>query len=153
MTVLIPSLFYFSVWELSIAGQEISLISLLSPILLAYSSISSKLYTPAGRILLQGICVSGLAAYMIPSPLGRLLVIAAANVSGSLIRAIEWSESPDAYRQGTGEYVAFKYVYLYTLPAVLILGLMASSLSKLLNHTVNVCIFLRIWEALLLIDA
>src|SRR5260221_5946430 len=41
-TALIPSLFYFSVWQLSIAGSELALFSVVSPALLSLAIPSSS---------------------------------------------------------------------------------------------------------------
>ncbi|KIJ52651.1 hypothetical protein M422DRAFT_74128 [Sphaerobolus stellatus SS14] len=120
-TVLAPSLFYFSVWELAIAGSELSLISILSPILLGSPSISTMLGTHTARTWLQGICLFGLTGYITDFPFLRLLVVSIANISGSLLRALEWSDPSDAARN----------------VIVFMLGLIASALSKFVNRTVN----------------
>lgn len=99
-TVLAPSLFYFSVWQLSISGQEISLISTLSPFLLGSHSVRTVLSTRRGQTLLHISSVLGLVAYRIDGPLLRLLAVAWANASGSLLRAIEWSDQQEAERHG-----------------------------------------------------
>jgi PGAP2IP, first transmembrane domain len=99
-TVLAPSFFYFSVWQLSISGQEVSLISTLSPVLLGMTSVRTSLGTRCGQTSLQILSVLGLVAYRIEGPLLRLLAVTCANVSGSLLRAIEWSDQQEAERHG-----------------------------------------------------
>ncbi|KAF8515385.1 Frag1/DRAM/Sfk1 family-domain-containing protein [Hysterangium stoloniferum] len=120
-TVLAPSLFYFSVWQLSISGQEISLLSTLSPILLVSPSILSALNTHKGRTWMYLGCTVGLIAYITNYPLLRLLAVSLANVLGSIVKALEWSDTSKIERH------AF----------VLTLGLIMASLSKLINHSVN----------------
>jgi len=107
-TILVPSLFYFSVWQLAIAGQEISITATLSPILLGSPSIFPVLESQKGRIWLQGLCLFGLSGYIIEFPLLRLLVVTIANVSGSLLKALEWSKPSDATRNGLGMHLFLK---------------------------------------------
>ncbi|KAF8588899.1 hypothetical protein K439DRAFT_1334281 [Ramaria rubella] len=120
-TSLAPSLFYFSVWQLSISGQEISLISTLSPVFLGVGSVRAVLNTRSGRTGLQALSIVGLIAYKLEDPSMRLFAVSIANISGSLLKAVEWSEPQNAERNGI----------------VLVLGLIISSLSKLVNNSVN----------------
>ena len=99
-TALSQTLFYFSVWELSLSGQEIALFSTLSPILLGVASVRTSLRTRNGQTWLQILSVLGLLAYKIEDPLLRLFAVTFANVSGSLLRAIEWSNPQEAERHG-----------------------------------------------------
>jgi PGAP2IP, first transmembrane domain len=138
-TVLAPSLFYFSVWQLSFSGQEVSLFATVSPILLGMTSVRTSLSSHSGRTWLQILSILGLVAYQIEHPLLRLLAVTCANISGSLLRAIEWSNQQEAERHGisTSRSVQCRSPLTSLLP-VLALGLVVSSLSKLVNHTVNV---------------
>ncbi|CDO76509.1 hypothetical protein BN946_scf184361.g8 [Trametes cinnabarina] len=61
-TALAPTLFYFSVWELGISGQELALLSMLSPILLGIPPLRSWAKTREGRVVLHGLSLIGLAA-------------------------------------------------------------------------------------------
>jgi hypothetical protein len=91
-TSLIPTLFYFSVWELGIAGHELALLSTLSPILLGISPIFEWARTQAGRTYLHLLSFSGLAAYALTSPLHRLLLVTYANISAVLRLAVDWTD-------------------------------------------------------------
>ncbi|KAF9485261.1 hypothetical protein BDN70DRAFT_871674 [Pholiota conissans] len=120
-TALIPTLFYFSVWELGIAGHEFALLSLLSPALLAMRAISpyeyifgsqsstnvsdsdnahSSRFPPyllelalsrKAQTYLQLGSLLGLAAYIIPSPTARLVLVACANALASVRMALLWA--------------------------------------------------------------
>lgn len=74
-TALIPSLFYFSVWELGVAGQELALLTLLSPILLT-SGLAVQLSTRLGQSMAYWAQFSALAAFLSKSPLYRLGIVA-----------------------------------------------------------------------------
>jgi len=106
-TSLIPTLFYFSVWKLGIAGHELALLSVLSPALLSLSSPHNYLFsstnsaaswtvldfarTRRGQALLQAFSLIGIAAYIVPSPGGRLGLVAAANIAAVMRQAVLWS--------------------------------------------------------------
>lgn len=89
-TVLAPSLFYFSVWKLSVSGQEISLASMLSPFLLG--SDFSYLNNHRGKTTLQLVIVLSLIAYAFDSPLIRLVTVSLGNIAGSILKALEWRD-------------------------------------------------------------
>ena len=99
-TALAPSFFYFSVWQLSVSGQEIALISTLSPIFLGVSSVRAFLGTHRGRTWLQILSVLGLLAFKTESPPLRLVIVTCANILGSLLKAIEWGDQQEAKRHG-----------------------------------------------------
>jgi hypothetical protein len=91
-TSLIPTLFYFSVWELGIAGHELALLSTLSPVLLGISPIFEWARTQAGRSFLHLLSFCGLAAFALSSPLHRLLLVTFANISAVLRLAVDWTD-------------------------------------------------------------
>ena len=91
-TSLAPTLFYFSVWQLGIAGHELSLLSLLSPILLRNRVILDVVSSKAGRTILHIFTLSGQLAYFSKSPLIRLFIVAFANFALSMGVAVDWSQ-------------------------------------------------------------
>ncbi|KAI0346196.1 hypothetical protein BDW22DRAFT_1352223 [Trametopsis cervina] len=121
-TSLPPVLFYFSVWELGIAGSEFSLLSTLSPILLSIPSFLDIASTRTGRTILHGLTLVGLGAYLLKSPMQRLLAVAFANSAMCIGWVIDWSAPPASLG------------YQSTLTG---LGLLLASLSKHANHSNN----------------
>ncbi|KAG6839895.1 hypothetical protein C0991_010677 [Blastosporella zonata] len=119
-TSLIPTLFYFSVWELGIAGHELALLSTLSPFLLGITPLLRWAASREGRTILYlvGILL-GLGAVGLQSPALRLLSVAPATVVVVLGQVAKWSSSEG----GDG--------------LTLGLGLLVASLSKHLNHSNN----------------
>ncbi|KDQ53108.1 hypothetical protein JAAARDRAFT_39481 [Jaapia argillacea MUCL 33604] len=122
-TSLAPTLFYFSVWELGIAGHELALLSSLSPGLLGIPSFHSWSRTLDGRTTLHLLSFLGLAAYAVEDPFARLLAVALANMALSIRLAVDWT---GADGRGAG--------YQGILTG---LGLILSSLSKHANHSSN----------------
>ncbi|TFK40056.1 Frag1/DRAM/Sfk1 family-domain-containing protein [Crucibulum laeve] len=120
-TSLIPTLFYFSVWELGIAGQELFLFTTLSPFLLGIPQLYRFVKTRNGRVLFHLLSFVGLGAYVLEKPLDRLFVVGGANVIAVLRQAAEWSSA---------EEVGYQAI-------VASLGFMVSSLSKHANHSNN----------------
>ncbi|TFK50059.1 hypothetical protein OE88DRAFT_1661586 [Heliocybe sulcata] len=120
-TSLAPTLFYFSVWELGIAGHELALLSVLAPCLLGISPFLAWARSHEGKMTLHVLSFIGLAAYALPSPLLRLFAVSFANMALSIRQAVDWADGDRAWYNGilTG------------------LGLMLSSLSKLANHSNN----------------
>ena len=90
-TSLAPTLFYFSIWELGIAGSELSLLSILSPCLLGFSSFRQWCQTRSGRVVLHMLSLSALFAYALPKPQHRLLLVAAGNIFLCIGAVIDWS--------------------------------------------------------------
>lgn len=109
-TSLIPTLFYFSVWKLGIAGHELALLSVLSPFLLSLSSpynyifttpgVNQTTLTPSvlafartrrGQVILRLTSLIGVVAYLVPSPGGRLGLVAVANVVAVMRQVVAWS--------------------------------------------------------------
>ncbi|KIK10301.1 hypothetical protein K443DRAFT_127052 [Laccaria amethystina LaAM-08-1] len=124
-TSLIPTLFYFSVWKLGIAGNELALLSLLSPVLLNFPSILNLVSSHTGQVSLNFFSLIGLVAYKSADPLNRLVLVAIANIVLMLKQVAQWSaisrDSKDASYQ-----------------AILAsLGFLLSSLSKHANHSNN----------------
>ena len=101
-TSLTPTLFYFSVWKLAIAGPEASLLCTLSPILLGIPSVHSILASRRGRIASHLLSIVGLAAYRFDDPLHRLWLVNIANVFACALAAVEWS-GPDSFYRGIGQ--------------------------------------------------
>jgi len=118
VTSLTPTLFYFSVWALEIAGQEITLLSLVSPILLAIPPFAEWCYSTSGRITLRIFSLIGLVAYISPSPLLRLFAVAFATGAVNIGAAVDWTGSDPEYQ------------------AILTsLGFLLSSVAKHANHS------------------
>jgi hypothetical protein len=97
-TSLIPTLFYFSIWELGLAGTELTLFSVLSPFLLAHSSVSAFAKCRAGQVILQALSLSGLLVYPLGEPLTRLIVVAPAVALATLAAAAKWTEADGGYQ-------------------------------------------------------
>lgn len=93
-TALTPTLFYFSVWELGIAGSELSLLSTLSPIVLGIPIVRDILSSRIGRTTLHVLTLAGLLAYLLKSPLYRLFAVAFANAVLCIGWTIDWSAPP-----------------------------------------------------------
>ncbi|KAH7912023.1 Frag1/DRAM/Sfk1 family-domain-containing protein [Hygrophoropsis aurantiaca] len=119
-TSLIPTLFYFSVWELGISGQELALLVLLSPLLNGIPPLRAWACTRGGRITLHALSLAGITAYALDDPLHRLGAVSFANVVLFVGRTAEWAGGKDGY-QGV----------------IMGLGLILSSLSKHANHSNN----------------
>ncbi|KAF9039713.1 hypothetical protein BDZ89DRAFT_1060854 [Hymenopellis radicata] len=106
-TSLVPTLFYFSVWQLGIAGHELAFLAVLSPFLFAHAS---------------SLSFSGLAAFGLNKTVQRLFVVAFASIVAVLRQTAAWA-NPTA----DTEYQAI----------LTGLGLMLASLSKHANHSNN----------------
>lgn len=96
-TSLIPTLFYFSVWELGIAGHELAFLSVLSPFLLSY--IPDNRAVDAALHLLS---FTALVAYALPRPLHRLLIVTPAAMAAVMAQTRAWSRDSSTY-QATGK--------------------------------------------------
>ena len=120
-TALIPSLFYFSVWKLGIAGHELAFAAVLSPALLSvkfgslydyvFGSASEKstkppapvkpqllalASTPRGQVILRLVSLLGLVAYIIPSPGDRLACIFIAAGAEMMRAVVSWAAMVEA---------------------------------------------------------
>lgn len=105
-TSLAPTLFYFSVWKLAIAGPEASLLCTLSPILLGIPSIRLFLTNKWGRIASHLFSLVGLVAYCFDDPLHRLLLVNIAIIFACALAAVEWSGTNSFY-QGIGQVIPY----------------------------------------------
>ncbi|KAF5359583.1 hypothetical protein D9756_003165 [Leucocoprinus leucothites] len=119
-TALIPTLFYFSIWELGIAGQELALLAVLSPFFLGISSLRNFSRSLTGQTILQSLSLIGLAAYLLNKPLHRLAAVTPAVALSTLAATAKWMDSDSGYQS-----------------MVFGLGWIATSLAKHANHTNN----------------
>ncbi|KAG6844286.1 hypothetical protein H0H87_008155 [Tephrocybe sp. NHM501043] len=121
-TSLIPTLFYFSVWELGIAGHELALLSTLSPFLLGIDGLFGWATSREGQMALWLVgLVPGLGAVVLQSPVLRLLAVAPAMAVVVLGQVSKWTRSFGDGEDGIS----------------MALGLIVASLSKHLNHSNN----------------
>ena len=112
-TSLTPTLFYFSVWELGIAGSELSLLSTLSPILLGIPIVVDIASSRGGRAILHALALVGLFAYLLESPFHRLLAVSFANAIGCIGWTIDWVAPPVGMGyQAAGSSVFGLFVYV-----------------------------------------
>ncbi|EGO24579.1 hypothetical protein SERLADRAFT_369838 [Serpula lacrymans var. lacrymans S7.9] len=111
-TSLIPTIFYFSVWELAISGPELALLATLSPVLLGIAPLHAWASTLKGRVVLHILSLIGIGAYALHKPLHRLYAVTFANSVLLIRQTVDWS-------------------------TVMGLGLILSSLSKHANHSNN----------------
>jgi hypothetical protein len=95
-TSLIPTLFYFSVWELGIAGHELALLSTLSPMLLGLPIVRKWVQTREGLTLCRVMEVLGLGAYALDAPGQRLCVVVVSVAVGGLGRVSIWAGGRDS---------------------------------------------------------
>jgi hypothetical protein len=116
-TSLVPTLFYFSVWELGIAGHELALLTTLSPMLLMSPTILSWARSRKGKVALQALSFSGLAAYLLDKPIHRLLVVALATFCAVLRQSADWA-AVDASEAGYQALRKFPKVYPLLEPQV-----------------------------------
>jgi len=90
------------------------------------------------------LSIIGLVAYKFEDPLPRLFAVGFANICGALLKAVEWSDEKQAERHGLGRLspsaCQHSVIHKYTFLSVLALGLVISSLSKLVNHSNNVSV-------------
>ncbi|GBE88480.1 Protein cwh43 [Sparassis crispa] len=123
LTSLTPTLFYFSVWELSLTGSELSLLSTLSPLLLVIPSSLRWSASLVGRTILHSLSLIGLGAYALGDPLHRLFAVMFATAVSNVGAAADWfgRDNSQVGHQGL----------------LLGLGFMLSSLAKHANHSVN----------------
>ncbi|EIW84131.1 hypothetical protein CONPUDRAFT_119753 [Coniophora puteana RWD-64-598 SS2] len=118
-TSLLPTLFFFSVWQLGVSGHELALLSILSPALLGISFLRKWALTRAGSVTLQGLSLAGIVAYALPRPSHRLMAVAFANIIAVFHRSAQWSLG-DRYHG-----------------IIAALGFALSALSKHANHSNN----------------
>jgi len=137
-TSLAPTLFYFSIWKLALAGPEASLLCTLSPILLGIPSVHLFLTSKRGRITSHLLCLVGLAAYRFDDPLYRLWLVNIANIFACALAAVEWSGADSFYR-GISESIPLAHPNsgLTKCTTALGFGFILSSVAKLANHSNN----------------
>jgi hypothetical protein len=118
-TSLVPTLFYFSVWELAIGGAELALLSTLSPILLAIPPVLWWVRTREGRTTLHALSFSGLTAYTLYKPMHRLMIVTFATSVLIIRQVIDWTgiDGHGVGCQGIGKwacsfYSACQYIYI-----------------------------------------
>jgi hypothetical protein len=107
LTSLAPSFFYYSVWQLGVAGQEVTLLATLSPILLAIPPINSWATSRGGKTTLWIGGLVGIASYMSRFPIIRMLCIGVANGCLSMVKALEWSNPDKAAYEGLRECIYY----------------------------------------------
>ncbi|KAJ6513352.1 Frag1/DRAM/Sfk1 family-domain-containing protein [Mycena sanguinolenta] len=119
-TSLIPTLFYFSVWQLGIAGHELALLATLSPIFLSVTPLLSWAKTRDGATTLNTLSLLGLVAFPLNNPVHRLGLVFLASATVVLKQVTNWA-APDV-----------EYQSILTA-----LGFLLSSVLKQANHSNN----------------
>ncbi|QRW17750.1 Frag1 domain-containing protein [Rhizoctonia solani] len=123
-TSLAITLFYFNIWELGVTGSELAVISTLTPFWLGIRSFRKSMASHTGQVVTRACVILGMAAYATDEPLGRLFIVAFANMALGIDWAITWS--------GLNEHVNPMDNSL-----VLAAGFILANLSKLANHSNN----------------
>jgi hypothetical protein len=138
-TALIPTFFYFSIWELGVAGQELALLTTLSPVFLCIAPLRDALRTKAGLLILNLFSFSGLLAFASDNPLHRLFIISVATAASVIRQVLDWSgfTGSDVTYHSIGTSNHFLAKICCEKISVMALGLIVSSLSKHANHTNN----------------
>jgi len=104
-TSLVPTLFYFSVWKLAIAGHEFTLLVTLSPVIFAIRPVFRWMKTKGGQAVGHAMSMVAVAAVTLKGPGARLAAVTPAVGMGVLRAAAEWSgEDADMGYRGVGEY-------------------------------------------------
>lgn len=139
LTALIPTLFYFSIWELGIAGQELALLTTLSPVFLSITSLRNALATKGGLLILHVFSFSGLLAFALDSPLHRFFVVSFAIAVIMIRQVLDWTglTGTSVTYQAMRECVSLIVRLNHQCSIVTGLGLVVSSLSKYYNHSNN----------------
>jgi hypothetical protein len=101
-TSLIPTLFYFSVWELGIAGHELALLSTLSPIFLSVTPVLTWAKSRDGSTTLHILSLLGLAAFLLDKPVYRLGVVFLASAAIIIKQVINWAAADVEYQSICG---------------------------------------------------
>lgn len=78
-------------WKLGIAGNELALLSLLSPVLLNFPSFLDLVSCHTGQVSLHFISLIGLVAYKSADPLNRLVLVGIANIVLMLRQVAQWA--------------------------------------------------------------
>jgi hypothetical protein len=131
-------LFYFSVWELGIAGSELALLSTLSPVLLSIPMLLDVASSHSGRTVLHCLSLVGLGAYALKSPVYRLFAVAFATSMTCIGWAVDWSARPaNLGYQAMRTYNLHCHRTSLMLHLVSGVGLFMASVSKHANHSNN----------------
>lgn len=124
-TSLVFQLFYWSVWELALAGSELALLANLSPFLLYNRSFRADISSQRGVTILRGVTVfAGMGIFAAPLPILRLIGIVAGTAAG-------WLAIIDPLRRARGSEEA------RVEGKVLVTGLLVTVLAKHLNYSIN----------------
>lgn len=142
-TALIPTLFYFSIWELGIAGQEFTLLTLLTPFFLpttpfflpatAETGIKTwfqMLRSKKGQVVATLVQYSALVAWTSDSPVVRLIIVGLSCATMIQREVVLWAGLVKG--EGKAEGRGIKY-----WSVMVVLGFMSASLSKHVNHGNN----------------
>ncbi|KAJ2911915.1 hypothetical protein MD484_g8496, partial [Candolleomyces efflorescens] len=142
-TVLIPTLFYFSIWELGVAGQEFTLLTLLTPFFLpttpfflpsnAETGIKTwfqMLRTKKGQTIASLVQYGALGAWMSDSPVVRLGIVGLSCATMIQREVVLWAGLVKGEGKAEGRGVGYWSV-------MVLLGFMSASLSKHVNHGNN----------------
>ncbi|MCJ1350326.1 MAG: hypothetical protein MMC33_000307 [Icmadophila ericetorum] len=73
LTSLALTVWYFPLWHMGLSGYEVIIISTITPFLLGIGTVRS--FAVQGNIVIHGISFAGLLAYLITSPVLRLLSV------------------------------------------------------------------------------
>ncbi|KAK4048885.1 Protein cwh43 [Microbotryomycetes sp. JL201] len=124
MTALGPMIFYSSVWNMGLSGDEILLFASLAPVLLAIPSV--RRFASFAPSVLRAMMLLGMAAHRVDD-LGptRLKMNAAAVGFGCLHYAAQWSAAANHGARVQSSVSAF------------LLGLLASVVLKFANYSLN----------------
>ncbi|CAE6456415.1 unnamed protein product [Rhizoctonia solani] len=123
-TSLAITLFYFNIWELGVTGSELAVISTLTPFWLGIRSFRESVASHTGQTVTRACVILGMAAYTINEPLGRLFIVAFANMALGIDWAITWS--------GLGNRTSPKDNSL-----IFAAGFILANFSKMANHSNN----------------
>ncbi|KAG5637424.1 hypothetical protein H0H81_004631 [Sphagnurus paluster] len=123
LTALVPTLFFFSVSHLGLAGTELSLFALLSPALLAIPVLARWARNTGGQTTLRLLGLIGVLVAAVESPGGRLLGVALGAGASVLGEAARWGacQGDQAHWEGI----------------VLGCGMLLASLAKMNNYSNN----------------
>ncbi|ELU40188.1 hypothetical protein AG1IA_05785 [Rhizoctonia solani AG-1 IA] len=118
------SLGEFSYSESGVTGSELAVISTLTPFWLGIRSFRKSMASHTGQVVTRACVILGMAAYATDEPLGRLFIVAFANMALGIDWAITWTRVRLNERN---------------LPyrTVLAAGFILANLSKLANHSNN----------------
>ncbi|KAJ1307349.1 hypothetical protein OPQ81_001454 [Rhizoctonia solani] len=123
-TSLAITLFYFNIWELGVTGSELAVISTLTPFWLGIKSFKEVAASHTGQTVTRACVILGMGAYAIDEPLGRLFIVAFANMALGIDWAITWS--------GLSNYINPR-----DNSFIFAAGFILANLSKMANHSNN----------------